>query len=270
MSRRAVSVATTALSVLMLGLTAGANLETEAALSIRGKTQTLRLYGPRGGPPVIASSGDGGWIHLAPHVAEVLSARGFFVVGFDSRAYLSSFTGRDGTLRETDVPGDYRVLADFASAGSGSRPVLVGVSEGAGLSVLASSGTAKDRVQGVVAIGLPEKNELGWRWRDAAIYLTHGVPHEPMFHASEVVGGVSPVPLAEIRLHPGRVRPARHAARHPRARKRTEAGVDGHRFQPRLHGQPPRIRPGADRGDGLGRPSGAASAVRTRERRPRD
>lgn len=198
MSRRAVSVATTALSVLMLGLTAGANLETEAALSIRGKTQTLRLYGPRGGPPVIASSGDGGWIHLAPHVAEVLSARGFFVVGFDSRAYLSSFTGRDGTLRETDVPGDYRVLADFASAGSGSRPVLVGVSEGAGLSVLASSGTAKDWVQGVVAIGLPEKNELGWRWRDAAIYLTHGVPHEPMFHASEVVGGVSPVPLAEI------------------------------------------------------------------------
>jgi type IV secretory pathway VirJ component len=27
------------------------------------------------------SSGDGGWIHLAPHVAEVLAAKGFFVVG---------------------------------------------------------------------------------------------------------------------------------------------------------------------------------------------
>ncbi|RPJ69009.1 MAG: hypothetical protein EHM24_19815 [Acidobacteria bacterium] len=199
MSRRAVSLATTALSVLMLGLTAGANQETKAALTIRGKTQTLRLYGPRGGPPVVVSSGDGGWIHLAPHVAQLLSARGFFVVGFDSRAYLWSFTSRDGPLRQTDVPGDYRVLADFASAGSGTRPVLVGVSEGAGLSVLASSGsTARERVQGVVAIGLPEKNELGWRWRDAAVYLTHGVPHEPMFHASDVVGGVSPAPLAEI------------------------------------------------------------------------
>jgi len=197
MSRRAVSLATTALSVLMLGLTAGANQETAATLSIRGKMQTLRVYGPRGGPPVVVSSGDGGWIHLAPHVAEILSARGFFVVGFDSRAYLLSFTSGDGTLRETDVPGDYRVLSDFA--GPGRRPVLVGVSEGAGLSVLASSGiTARERVQGVVAIGLPEKSELGWRWRDAAIYLTHGVPHEPMFHASEVVGGVSPIPLAEI------------------------------------------------------------------------
>ena len=43
-------------------------------------------------PPVIVSSGDGGWIHLGPHVAEVLAAKGFFVVGFDVKAYLESFT----------------------------------------------------------------------------------------------------------------------------------------------------------------------------------
>ena len=30
-----------------------------------------RLYGARGGSPVIVSSGDGGWIHLGPYVAEV-------------------------------------------------------------------------------------------------------------------------------------------------------------------------------------------------------
>ena len=34
---------------------------------------------------MIISSGDGGWIHLGPHVAEVLAAKGYFVVGFDAK-----------------------------------------------------------------------------------------------------------------------------------------------------------------------------------------
>jgi fermentation-respiration switch protein FrsA (DUF1100 family) len=49
-----------------------------------------------------------------------------------------------------------------------------------------------------VALGLPDRNELGWRWRDALIYVTHGVPNEPVFRARDVVGGVAPVPLAAI------------------------------------------------------------------------
>ena len=31
------------------------------------------------------SSGDGGCIHLAPHIAELLASRGWLVVGVDSR-----------------------------------------------------------------------------------------------------------------------------------------------------------------------------------------
>src|SRR5204863_4233893 len=106
-------------------------------LSIRGHDQLLRLYGPRSGAPVIVSSGDGGWIHLGPHVAELLAARGFFVVGFDAKAYLTGFTGDTGTLRIADEPADFRTLAAFASAATGRKPILIGVSEGAGLSVLA-------------------------------------------------------------------------------------------------------------------------------------
>lgn len=173
--------------------------ESTATISIRGKSQTLHIYGTRGAQPVVVSSGDGGWIHLAPHVAEVLSRRGFFVVGFDSKAYLSSFTTKDGALTEADVPGDYRVVADFAAQGSTHRPILAGVSAGAGLSMLAATGaTVKELVRGVIGIGLPEKNELGWRWRDMAIYITHGVPNEPLFSASAVVGRVAPLPLAAI------------------------------------------------------------------------
>src|SRR6185436_16089093 len=55
-------------------------------ITLRGHAQTLHLYGPADGAPVIVSSGDGGWLHLAPHVAQVLGPKGFFVVGFDTRA----------------------------------------------------------------------------------------------------------------------------------------------------------------------------------------
>ena len=63
-----------------------------ATLQVRGRNQTLRLYGAPGGEPIVVSSGDGGWVHLGPHVAEFLASKGFFVVGFDVKAYLASFT----------------------------------------------------------------------------------------------------------------------------------------------------------------------------------
>src|SRR5215213_9063425 len=89
--------------------------QTQQSLTIRGRNQVVHLYGPRTGTPVIVSSGDGGWIHLAPHVAGMLAADGFFVVGFDVRAYLASFTTGGDTLRVEDEPFDYKVLVDFAA-----------------------------------------------------------------------------------------------------------------------------------------------------------
>jgi hypothetical protein len=78
--------------------------------------------------------------------------------------------------------------------------VLFGVSEGAGLSVLAASAPeVQRRIAGVVALGLPEKNELGWRFRDSMIYVTKKVPNEPLFSARDYVGRVAPVPFALFR-----------------------------------------------------------------------
>jgi fermentation-respiration switch protein FrsA (DUF1100 family) len=176
-----------------------ASAQTLQTVAIRGHDQVLRVYGTRGGTPVIVSSGDGGWIHLGPHVAEVLAAKGFFVLGFDVRAYLESFTSGATTLRVEDEPGDYKALIDFASRATGRKPVLIGVSEGAGLSVLAATDPRnKDAVAGVIGLGLSDLTELGWRWKDMAIYLTHGTPREPTFSVSAVVDRVPPIPLAAI------------------------------------------------------------------------
>jgi type IV secretory pathway VirJ component len=188
--------------VLMAGflpLAAGAASPATESLLIRGQDQTLRVYGARGGLVAVVASGDGGWIHLGPHVADFLASKGYFVVGFDSRAYLSSFTKGGTTLSTTDVPGDFAALLDYASKGATAPPVLLGVSEGAALAVLAATDAAtKARVAGVIALGLPDKAELGWRFRDSMIYVTKGVPKEPLFSTAEVIGRVAPLPLVAI------------------------------------------------------------------------
>jgi alpha-beta hydrolase superfamily lysophospholipase len=168
-------------------------------LIVRGKSQTLRLYGPADGPPAVVASGDGGWIHLGPEVAHFLGEAGYFVVGVDSKAYLSSFTEGSRTLSPADVPGDFRAFTEAARRGRDLRVLLAGVSEGAGLSVLAASEEGlQPSLLGVLGLGLPNVNELGWRWRDQIIYLTHKVPNEPTFKAADYVGRLGNVPLAVI------------------------------------------------------------------------
>jgi alpha-beta hydrolase superfamily lysophospholipase len=173
--------------------------QTRETVAIRGHQQSLYIYGSPQGEPVIVSSGDGGWIHLRPHVAEFLASRGFFVMGFDLKVCLSSFTSERSTLRPEDEPADYRVLTELAKKRTGRRPILIGVSEGAGLSVLAGTDPdAKADISGVIGLGLPDMNELAWRWKDSLIYLTHRAPNEPSFSAAAIVDRVAPLPLAAI------------------------------------------------------------------------
>jgi pimeloyl-ACP methyl ester carboxylesterase len=170
-----------------------------APFSVRGHTLELHLYGPRGGPPVVLASGDGGWIHLGPQVAALLATDGYFVVGVDAKQYLSDFTRGERTLSPSDVPRDFEALVGYAARGGTAKPVLVGVSEGAGLAVLAAGDPAvKGAVRGVVTLGLPDRNELGWRFRDSLIYFTHKVPNEPTFSALAIVGRLAPLPFAQI------------------------------------------------------------------------
>ena len=186
-------------AIATVAVDGSARAQTRETVTIRGQTQSLHVYGSRGGVPVIVSSGDGGWIHLGPHVAEVLAAKGFFVIGFDVKTYLEGFTSGNITLRPEDEPGDFKVIVDFAARGTSEKPILIGVSDGAGLSVLAASDPRlKTEIAGVIGLGTPEINELGWRWKDSLIYLTHGIPAEPTFRVSAIVDRVAPIPLGLI------------------------------------------------------------------------
>ncbi len=188
-----------ALLLTMLLFLAGASTQSSGDASFRGKNQELHLYGTIGARPVILSSGDLGWAGLVVHVAEFLAAHHYYVIGLNSRAYLAGFTSRNSSLDPRDVPGDYQVLVRLARQRSSLKPVLAGVSEGAGLSVLAATDPAvKSAVQGVLALGLPDQNELGWKWQDFTIWITKRAPNEPSFMVEDIIRNVSPTPLAEI------------------------------------------------------------------------
>jgi pimeloyl-ACP methyl ester carboxylesterase len=188
-----------ALIGLVLALTLPQVAPASQTVDLRGRSQNLRLYGPQTGEPIIVSSGDGGWVHLGPHIAAFLASRGYFVIGFDVRAYLTSFTSGSSTLDPAAEPKDYAVLAEFAKRTTGKKPLLIGVSEGAGLSLLAATDPqTKSLVTGVIGVGLPDINELGWRWRDVMIYVTHKVPNEPTFSTVTIAANVAPLPLAAI------------------------------------------------------------------------
>jgi hypothetical protein len=67
------------------------------------------------------------------------------------------------------------------------------------LSALAAADRAtQPAIAGVIGLGLSDWNELGWRWKDSVIYLTHGVPNEPTFSVAAIVDKLAPVPLAKI------------------------------------------------------------------------
>ncbi len=162
---------------LLLPVAGGAPPPATETLAIRGHEQRVRVYGSRGGPVAVVASGDGGWVHLGPQVAEFLSSWGYFVVGFDAKAYLSSFTGGGRTLSTKDVPGDFAALLEYGARGTTAPPLLLGVSEGAALAVLATTDDAtKPKVAGVIALGLPDRASPppGYRWWVGAACATTG------------------------------------------------------------------------------------------------
>lgn len=173
------------------------------SVPVRGQTLTLALYSP-GGPSkgtIVIGSGDVGWVGLAVTVAEEFSSSGYAVVGINVRQYLAAFTAGKSHLSVGDVPGDYRVLVEHARGRLAlPRPiVLAGVSEGAGLAVLAAA-EAKNRdwIDGVITLGLPAMSELAWRWSDMSAWILKRDAAEPSFSAFEYLPRIAPVPLCMI------------------------------------------------------------------------
>ena len=193
-------------AIVLLGVAAHAFATTEQRIDvpIRGKTLTVSAYraaGPQVRGTIIMGSGDVGWVGLAVDMSEYLSDRGYHVIGVNVRQYLGAFTVGKKTLTTAEPPLDYASLVEFLSARKLIvAPVIVsGVSEGAGLAVLAGALPANHAwVRGVMTMGLPPTAELGWRWTDFTSWITKKDSDEPMFMPKEFVPAIAPLPLCMI------------------------------------------------------------------------
>jgi hypothetical protein len=165
------------------------------AVTLRGKTQSVQIFDPEPGAPkrevqVLVTSGDLGWLGISGDVPGHLQDRGYRVIGLNARTYVSSFTGKDGAhLEETWIPADYQAIVDGVADPKHPRTyVSVGVSEGAGLAVVAMGQQNSDiRCLGVIALGLPMKTALGWRWTDFTAWISKREPDEPEVDTKDFV-----------------------------------------------------------------------------------
>jgi pimeloyl-ACP methyl ester carboxylesterase len=216
-----------------------------AAITIRGKEQVLFVYEPAAGVQkrplqVLITSGDVGWIGLPVDIAEHTQKLGFRTIGFNARAYLSSFTGRNERLGDRDIPGDYQAILNWATADPRQprEVVIVGVSEGAGLAILGMGQDNPARgCKGVIALGLPIRTSLGWYWTDFPMWITKKDPRQPQAETRAYLSGVK-VPLVMIHSTRDEWDPIEDARKmfslHPGPKRFISVNAVNHRFSDKI------------------------------------
>ena len=134
-------------------------------------------------------------------IAARVAATGKTVVGLNAKEYLTTFASSQKPVTPDELTRDY---ADILCALA--RPELIPkrrsrlpVGHWGRISVLVSSdNNLKNRIQRVVAISLPNYNELAWKPSDALIYITHGTPHEKVFEAQDYLRKLAPLSLVML------------------------------------------------------------------------
>ena len=151
----------------------------------------IRLSKPasptKNGVLVVYATGDGGWHGLGEEIYRWISAWDYPMAGFSSRGYLKNLSSVSDTATTTPrrLSRDFETIIDFAERAlelpKETPIILVGVSRGAGLAVVAAGqGELKGRLAGVVAIALTKEEEHVVRYRTRAGSSPAGSPGREM------------------------------------------------------------------------------------------
>jgi len=115
---------------------------------------------------IVYATGDGGWLGLGTDIFEWLATWNYPVVGYSSRNYIHhlGYSSADETTTPRRLARDYESMIAFAEDKLGlpasTQVILVGLSRGAGLSVVvAGSGVLDHRLAGLLAIALTKEEE---------------------------------------------------------------------------------------------------------------
>lgn len=139
-------------------------LETVLTIVLHGHALRLHLVNgddPR--PLVVYATGDGGWHRGDVELFKEVAKLGLPAVGFDARDYVTHLGAP--TLPASELVADYARIIERAKESMRIGPdrpvVLLGVSRGAGLAVIAAGeGELGPPIAGVVAVALTEEEEF--------------------------------------------------------------------------------------------------------------
>lgn len=154
---------------------AAASIQLREPLILYRHPLEIRLSKPRSPSKndvlIIYATGDGGWRGLDEEIYNWISTWDYPVAGFSSKGYLKNLGYISNTTTPRRLVGDFEAIIGLAERKlelSQNTPViLVGLSRGAGLAVVAAGqGELKTRLAGVVAIALTKEEEHVVHYRD--------------------------------------------------------------------------------------------------------
>jgi hypothetical protein len=117
-----------------------------------------------GTPLLLYATGDGGWRGKDAETYRRMIRWGYPVAGFSAPGYLKNLGFVSGTTTPGRLARDYQQLIEFSKATlslpSATRTILVGVSRGAGLAVVAAGRPEMNaELAGVLAVALTKEEE---------------------------------------------------------------------------------------------------------------
>ncbi len=113
---------------------------------------------------IVYATGDGGWRGLDEKLFEWISSWNYPVVGFSSKSYLKNLEYVRDTTTPRRLVRDFETIIGFAeqelALPKSTRIILVGLSRGAGLDIVAAGqGGLQANLAGVVAVALTKEEE---------------------------------------------------------------------------------------------------------------
>ncbi len=203
---RTTSVLLAGLCALLLGAAPPWGAPRRMTVYLHGRPLRLKVWDPPPTAPrrpvqVLVTSGDLGWWGISGDLPTHLRAEGYRVIGLNAQTYEVTFTGgHSRQIQPGQIAGDYDTIMEAASVDTvyPARFVSVGVSEGAGLAVIAMAEPGASALcDGVITLGLPMRTALAWRWTDFTSWISKGEPHEPEVATGDYLPHMT-APLVEI------------------------------------------------------------------------
>jgi hypothetical protein len=171
----------------------------------------------RKAPLLLYTTGDGGWVRKDLALYREIVSWGYPTAGFSAPDYLEHLRGAEGTTTPGALGRDYAQIIAFAETNlhveRGTPVVLIGVSRGAGLEVVAAGQPrVRGQLSGVVAVALTKEEEYV-RWFGRRLPLVRRPSQRVMLEVYDYLPLLGSLPVAVVQSTRDQFLPAAAAAR---------------------------------------------------------